>query len=177
MSNCLQTLKGISLDCGSSLGGVKKVWIGDWKTVMDEKPMPDETTGIIGSIANSGFKPFEFRRGTASMTSTLNVDETTGANFVSTEVALVFTKMDTQKRLEMAALAVGQLAVVVKDANDRYWFLGYDDYVSASAGGAETGTAKTDRNAYTITLKTESATFPYEIQSEGAEGLEDLVVD
>ena len=38
------------------------------------------------------------------MTSTLNVDETTGNNYVTTEVSLVFSKMETTKRIEMADL-------------------------------------------------------------------------
>ena len=95
------------------------------------------------------------------MTSTLNVDETAGINYVSTELSLVFTKMETAKRIEISALAQGHLAVIVKDSNNMYWYLGKDDYVSASAGSANTGTAKGDSNNYSITLKDESDTFPY----------------
>ena len=58
------------------------------------------------------------------MTSTLNVDETTGNNYVTTEVSLVFSKMETTKRIEMAGLAIGQFAIIVKDSNEKYWYLG-----------------------------------------------------
>lgn len=164
MAKCPQTLAGISLDCTTSQGGIKKVWIADINGLQpvldaeskDKVTFPDEAQ--LGS-----FKAYEFRRGTASMTSTLTRDETTGVNYVTTELSLVFTKQDTQKRIEMAALSIGQLACIVEDSNGVLWYLGWDDYVSASAGGAETGTAKGDRNAYTLTLKTESASFPYEV--------------
>lgn len=160
MANCPQTLAGITLDCTTSQGGIKKVWIADYN---DVEPTLSEQGDTIDMIDKSeSFKGFEFRRGTASMTHTLTADETTGVNYVTTELSLVFTKMDTKKRIEMAALSIGQLAVIVLDSNGVYWYLGYDDYVSASAGGGETGTAKGDRNAYTLTLKTESATYPYE---------------
>lgn len=97
------------------------------------------------------------------MTSTLTVDETAGTNYVTTEVSLVFTKMDTAKRIEVAGMAIGQLAVVVLDSNGHYWYVGYDDYVSSSAGTGQTGTAKSDSNAYNITLSADSESYPYEI--------------
>lgn len=167
MANCPQTLAGITLDCTTSQGGIKKVWIADYSA-----PKPELVDGKIAFDDASPFKGFEFRRGTASMTHTLTADETTGVNYVTTELSLVFTKMDTKKRIEMAALSIGQLAVIVLDSNGVYWYLGYDDYVSASAGGGETGTAKGDRNAYTLTLKTESATYPYEVEAQAVSGLE-----
>ena len=167
MANCPQTLSGITLDCASSQGGIKKIWIADYGTA--SATIMDEKVTDINDIAD--FKPYEFRRGTSTMTHTLTADETTGVNYVTTELSLVFTKMETTKRIEMAALSVGQLAVIVLDNNGKYWYLGIEDYVSASAGGGETGTAKGDRNAYTLTLKTESSTYPYEVDTNAVVGL------
>lgn len=176
MAICTQTLGGISLDCTTSQGGIKSVWIADYNAVKPSVAVvtPDEAeyngnteeykkvTGFTtGSL--DVFKKYEFRRGTANLTETHTADETTGNNFVTAELSLVFTKKDTAKRVEMAALSVGQLAVIVLDSNGKYWYMGIDDYVSASAGGSESGTAKSDRNAYTITLKTESNSYCYEV--------------
>lgn len=158
------TLKGILLDCSSSLGGIKKVWMTQYSDV--ESVTMDDTSQMIKTItlkSSKTWSPFEFRRGTSSMTSTLNVDESTGTNYVSTELNLIFTKMDTAKRIEVAGMAIGQLACVVLDSNGHYWYLGKDDYVSSSAGTGQTGTAKGDQNAYNITLSTESESYPYEI--------------
>lgn len=164
---CPLSITGITLDCQSSIGGIKEVYIttyGDFTPVLD-KP---ETmiTGLTQNIESetAKFKKYEFRKQTGSMTSTLNVDEVAGINYVSTELNLVFTKMETKKRLEISALAIGQLIVIVKDSNNKYWYLGYNDYVSATAGSANTGTAKGDSNNYSLTLKDESDTFPYEIE-------------
>lgn len=178
---CNQTLNGLGLSCDTSLGGIKEVYIANYADVV--KPEVDETSGDIKTIEmvelkdaegnpipdkdgknkTAKFMPFAFRKQTGSMTSTLNVDETNGVNYVSTELNLVFTKLETVKRVQMSALSQGQLAVIVKDSNNKYWYLGYDDYVSATAGTGETGTAKGDRNAYTITLRDESDTYPFEI--------------
>lgn len=161
------TLSGLSTDCSTSLGGIKRVWITQYSNVtavtVDE--LTDQITAItLGS--GGSWHQYEFRKNTGSLTSTLNVDETTGVNYVSNELALVFTKMETKKRAEIAAMSIGHLAVVVEDSNGLYWFLGKDDYVSASAGTGVTGTAKGDQNAYTITLSTDSESYPYELSAD-----------
>lgn len=164
MAYCNQTLAGISLDCTNSLGGIKTVYIANYGDVTEIEI--DEASGQITGVTMSGetkFKPYQFRKQTGSMTSTLNVDETAGINYVSTELSLVFTKMETAKRLEMTALAKAQLAVIVKDSNNKYWYLGKDDYVSSTAGSGNTGTAKGDSNNYSLTLTDESDTYPFEI--------------
>lgn len=183
MAYCIQTLKGIKLDCSHSLGGIKTVYIANYNDVTDieynaSSGNTGSTTGvtftgdtITGLTMASGatFQPYQFRKQTGSMTSTLTVDETAGVNYVSTELSLVFTKMETAKRIELSALSIGQLAVIVEDSNGTFWYLGKDDYVSVSAGGGQTGTAKGDGNNYTLTLRDESDTYPYEITKEAVE--------
>ena len=193
---CTQTLKGIILDCETSVGGIKEVYIAHYEDVkgvtvgstikLDSNPEAEPVTvdsnpeaepvtlpgDMITAIDAAGkFERYQFRKQTGSMTSTLNVDEVAGINYVSTELSLVFTKMETKKRVEIAALAVGQLAVIVKDGNNKFWFLGFDDYVSSTAGSGNTGTAKGDSNNYSITLKDESDSYPYEVHPSIIEAL------
>ena len=162
MAYCNQTLAGITLDCGNNKGGIKTVYITNFGDVKSY----EESEGVISGITmadSAKFKAYQFRKNTGSMTSTLTADETNGLNYVTTELSLVFTKMDTAKRVEMSALSLGQLAVIVLDSNGIYWYLTPDDYASASAGTGETGTAKGDRNAYTLTLSVENDSYPIEI--------------
>lgn len=195
MAYCIQTLKGITLDCSHSLGGIKTVYIANYNDVTDIQynASTGTTTGATGSTTGvtftgdtitgitmaSGavFKPYQFRKQTGSMTSTLTVDETAGVNYVSTELSLVFTKMETKKRIELSALSVGQLAVIVEDSNGTFWYLGKDDYVSVSAGGGQTGVAKGDGNNYTLTLRDESDTYPYEITKEAVDAVVEKTQD
>ena len=58
-----------------------------------------------------------------------------------------------------------------KDSNDKYWYLGYDDYVSSTAGGGTTGTNKGDGNNYTLTLTDQSETYPYEITEDAVDAV------
>lgn len=165
MAYCLQTLSGISLDCSQNMGGIKTVYIANFGDVTVTKGEGDKIESIT---MNDGakFRTYQFRRGTSSMTSELTADEVNGLNFVTTTINLVFTKQETAKRVEMSALSVAQLAVIVLDNNGIYWYVTPDDYASASAGTAETGTAKTDRNAYSLTLTTENMTYPLEIDAD-----------
>lgn len=179
---CTQLLKGITLDCEASVGGIKEVYIARYDDVdgqptvastitVGEEAKPLDGDMITAINAAGKFHKYAFRKQTGSMTSTLNVDETAGINYVSTELSLVFTKMETKKRVEIAAMALGQLAVIVKDGNNKFWYLGYNDYVSSSAGTGNTGTSKGDSNNYSITLKDESDSYPYEVHPSIVEAL------
>lgn len=168
LSTC-NTIKQFTLDrCEANLGGVKKVWLANY--VENAATIGDSgaTEGIVTDFA-SGVTWYEYpmRKNTASLTSTLNVGDE-GGTYVTTELAMVFSKMDTSKRLAMVALAKGEAMAIVKDANNKYWFLGKDNPLTASAGTGETGTGKADPNHYTVTLLDESEEYPHEVGADAA---------
>lgn len=161
MSCVSVTLSGLVQDCESSMGGIKKVWIAT------ENPKPTVSDGAInGFEQTTDWYEYNFKKNTGSFTSTLNVDVANGINYVSTELILQFNKMTTTKRIEMTGLAVNDMWVIVLDSNNTYWYLGYDEPVTANAGTSQTGTAKTDGNFYQITLSDEADTFPYEVMED-----------
>jgi hypothetical protein len=148
------------------MGGLRVVYIANHSDVTDFEVTDGQITAITMASGKT-FKTYSFRRNTASMTSTLSVDPANGTS-VATDVALSFLKQDTQKRLEISALSIGELVMLVTDANGRTWFLGKDMPVMASAGGAESGTAYTDGNKYTLTLQDNSKDYPYEVKTAPA---------
>ena len=161
---CSQTLNGIAADCQTNVGGVREVYIANYSDVSAIEV--DELSNMIKTITmadSAKFKKYAFKKNTSSMTSTLNVDPANGVNFVQTDLALVFAKQETVKRMEIAKLSLGELRVIVLDANGKYWFLGQEEFVSATAGTAETGVNRTDGNKYTITLTDYSSSYPYEV--------------
>lgn len=161
------TLSGISKTaCESNVGGIKVVYIALAEEVT--AITFDSGTTMVTGITMSGatkFKEYYFRKNTGSMTATLNTSDE-GANYITTELSLRFSKMETAKRLEMRALTLADFVVIVKDCNDKYWLLGNptnEEFVTASAGTGETGQNRDDSNAYTLTLGCESAEFPFEV--------------
>ena len=161
---CSQVLNGIAADCQTNVGGVREIYIANYSDVSAVEV--DEVSNMIKTITmadTAKFKKYAFKKNTSSMTSTLNVDPANGVNFVQTDLSLVFAKQETVKRMEIAKLSLGELRVIVLDANGKYWFLGQEEFVSATAGTAETGVNRTDGNKYTITLTDYSSSYPYEV--------------
>ena len=175
-----QTLAGLCKDCEGSVGGIVTVYAIPWSWVKSVS-VGTATTGtdidyqIITAITfdtavtAATFYEYQLRKNTGSMTSTLNVTDD-GNVYVSTELSLVFSKMETKKRIEMNALAVQDLAIIVKDANGKYWYLGETEPVNASAGEGATGTNRTDSNHYGITFTALSPDFPKEVAESALNG-------
>lgn len=170
MAYCIsQALAGISTDCNSNLGGIATVYIANFDDgifVIDEES--GATKGVVTDIKASGdtwdgkWYKYNFRTESSNFTSTLN-KTADGSNYVTTEIVLNFARMETQKRLEMNALALDEIAVVVKDNNGKYWAFGLDRPVSSSTGTGESGTAFGDANRYSITLVANDGKFAAEL--------------
>lgn len=159
------TLTGLNTICKeSSFGGIKEVLIAPYDDV--DSVAVDSSTNLLTPTMVSGkkFKQYKLLKSTGGLTSTLNTSETTTSYFTN-EVTLQFMKMETSKRMEIMALMMSACAVIVKDANGKYWYLGKDNYVECSAGSATTGTAASDANHYELTLSDTSAELPYEVDA------------
>ena len=160
MANCTSyTLSGLNAGCKDSVGGVAKVWLADFSEV---SWTIDSTSHLATPDATTAFKAYNLRRGEASMTSTLTVNDNAGSYF-TTEIAMNFLKMENPKRFEVMAMLMGQCTGIVKDRNGHYWAIGIENPLEGSAGTGETGTAASDANQYTVTISVDDAELPREI--------------
>ena len=168
--SCTQTLSGLAKDCSANMGGIVEVLIA----LFDDVTEITITDGVISAItmaSSKKFKKYNFAKNTGNLTSTYTMDNASGVKYVTSDLLLQFNRMETTKRVEIAALALADLVVIVKDANGKYWYLGKDEPVNASAGDGQTGTARSDANRYTITLQDESLEMPYEVSDTIIAGL------
>ena len=161
---CSQTLAGLANDCAASMGGIVEVLIANAVDVT-AVTVTDNKISAITLASTKYFHKYGFARNTGSLSSNYTIDETTGARFVASDLVLQFNRMETTKRVEISALAQGELVVIVKDANGLYWYLGKDAPVKATAGDGLTGTARADRNGYSITLQDNSLEMPFEVNA------------
>ena len=166
---CNQTLSGLVRDCAPSMGGIVEVYAAN-KDEIGAITIADDKVSAI-TTGNGKFKKYCFARNTGSMTSNYQISPENGTRFVATDLVLVFNRMETTKRVEMTALAQNDLVLIVKDANGKYWLLGKDEPVRATAGDGQTGTARADRNGYSITLQDNSPEMPYEVDESIVAGL------
>ena len=188
MSICSQTLSGYNYSrCeDSGNGGVKEVYIALREDIANVAGAAYDgavtiTDGAISAInlATTGTTPFhrfKFKRESTSMTSTAEVNDN-GSSSWSTEVAIVFPRMNTAKRTSMMQLFLADTVVIIRDANDEYHYLGLDYAVNASAGGAETGTALGDANQYTLTLTDIAYQVPFLLNATAITALANMVDD
>lgn len=172
--SCFNLTQGIAADCATSLGGIKKVYFmsNDVTYGLGTTVDADKVDSITGATAENTFV-FNFRKNTGSMTSTVTTVEG-GGSYISTEVALQFSKMEAQKRMAINGLLKSQVKAVVVDSNGIAWALGYDEPLEATAGGGATGQNKSDLNNYNITMTDESMDFPRVLTAAALAELEAL---
>ena len=159
---CSQTLAGIARDCAANMGGIKRVLLANRADVASITL----TSGKVSAITMESSKKFyeyNFKPGTSSMTSNWQVNRENGVKYVQTDLVMVFNRMETTKRVEVEAMAQADLYAIVEDNNGLYWLLGLDNPLELSAGDGPTGTARTDRNGYSVTLQDDSKGLPTEI--------------
>lgn len=158
------------------MGGIKRVLVANADDIAGITFTDDIITAISMVAAgtppvSATFKEYYFRPGTGSMTSEYQVDEAAGTQYVQTLLSLAFSRMETSKRLEITALAIADCVAIVEDNNGKYWYLGFNNPLHLNAGGGESGTARSDRNGYTITLQDDSIELPFEVTSSIISGL------
>ena len=166
---CPQTLNGIARDCQSSMGGIRRVLMANFDDVT-----VTVTDGIISAIAMAGsakFKEYLFRRNTGSLTSAYQLSDT-GNNGVQSDLLMVFTRLETTKRVEVEALAHAEAVAIVEDCNGKFWYLGKDEPLAIADGtNAATGTARADLNGYNVALQDHSLELPLEVDATIIAGL------
>lgn len=160
-------LKGLAVECDTSLAGIEVAYIGEkdnFEVAIDKDTMT--VTGITGSTETGKLYAYHFNRQTGSLNSEMTRNDANGSFYYTNTVALQFTKMEAKKSAEIAALAKAHSIVVVKDLNGQYWVVGADTYATASADTAQSGQSVDDLNGYNITLDSMSAYKPLSISYE-----------
>lgn len=168
--SCSQTLAGIARDCAANMGGIKRVLLANQADVVTITETSNEVTTITMDSGKK-FKEYNFRPGTGSLSSNWQVNAENGVAYVQTDLVMVFNRMETSKRVEIIAIAQADLYAIVEDMNGKYWLLGQSEGVNISAGDGLSGTARTDRNGYSVTLQDNSPGLPPEVDSSIIAGL------
>lgn len=167
---CNQTLSGIARDCLNSMGGIKNAYLANKSDVTAITLTAGKITAITMATSKK-FKHYSFIRNNGSMSSNYAINRDNGSQYVATDLVLPFSRMETAKRVEIVAIAQGELVGIVEDNNGVFWFLGYDEPLMMTAGDGLTGTARADRNGYSVTLQDNSQELPYEVDADIISGL------
>jgi hypothetical protein len=159
-----EALEGIVKSCDNNSGGIYKVWINQ----QDEIDQVDVNTTLgwtidqITLVTPTLFTEFEIRRNTGSYTEEAAIDLVNGSSYYTQTVTLMFHRRDQSKSQAIKVLGAGQqyLAVIVQDANGKYWYFPYMQLTAAAEGS---GTARADGSKYSVTLTAENEFLAYEV--------------
>lgn len=169
---CSQTLSGIPRDCEPNAGGIKEIFIAN---ADDVTAVTLDSTGaeISGITMASGkkFKKFYFKPGQAGVTFSGVFNEAGEYAGEDGVLTMNFGRMDTTKRVQVAALSMSELVVIYKDMNGKNWYLGYDAPVLRNGGDSTPGQAHTDFNHYGIQLHSQDNQLPFELDDTTLAGV------
>jgi hypothetical protein len=159
-----EALEGIVKSCDNNSGGIYKVWINQQDEI-DEITLDPTLTWTIDSITlvtPTDFTGFEIRRNTGSYTEEAAIDLVNGSSYYTQTITLMFHRRDQSKSQAIKVLGAGQqyLAVIIQDANEKYWYFPYMQLTGAAEGS---GTARADGSKYSVTLTAENEFLAYEV--------------
>lgn len=164
---CTQTLSGLTRDCLNNMGGIIEVYIAnadDVASVTFSGGGDEEVTGI-SMAGGAKFHRYTLRRNSGSLTSNITADAVNGITFVTNDILMQFSRMETTKRVEIMALVQADTIAMVKDANGIVWLVGDADHPLNIGDGSlgQTGQASSDRNGYDVHLTNEQPHLPYQV--------------
>lgn len=150
MSCLLNT--GYELGCRDSLGGVKKVFIGNFDSGQTYTFNADNIiTAFAGSTVS--YYTFEQEMETAEFNQEGQYSTENGTVFFDQQLTLTFHKNDADLRNQLLVLSQANMSVIVEDQRGEYWLMGIRNGVRAISGSMNTGKAYGDLNGFVITLQ------------------------
>lgn len=166
MAYCSQVLNGIGLDCSSSIGGIRAIYLANRADVNEMPIVTDSGSWMVDSIdmPGQGFQKYEVRKNSqSSMSWSKGGDDSAGTMVITTTIQGTFAQMTPDKMAELNAIFKGQFIAIVEDRNGNCWvpITPQDDYMAASAGEGTTGSTATDANQLSFTLTGEANHTPY----------------
>jgi hypothetical protein len=161
MAICNALSAGLDKSCDNNAGGVNKIYVTDFDNVafsgitIGAATSPQTGDWVDAITMTSGdFYEVKTNKNVCNFTETVAVDLANGTTYFNQIVTLELSKRETTKRTFIDKLIAGQkqLRLIVLDSNGNYWLFGYTEgaYVTAIEGGS--GTAKADKNGYTVTF-------------------------
>ena len=159
---CTRTLSGIANACKSDLGGILEAYFTDAANV-SAVTVSGGSVSTFALTSGSKLYTYQFDENVSNWTSTRSVNNNIGV--YNAVINLQFKSLDADKNVEVSALAEGHTVGIIKNRAGKYFYFGYDGYLTSNdSASAESGTNYDDFNGYNLVLNGQSAYFPFEIE-------------
>jgi len=150
--------EGIARGCRDNAGGVYQFYIASYPaglSVSKTSPSGETYEEIVDIDTDSSptiFYEFIPNKNSSEFTETYQVSLENGTVGYEQKATMVFSKMEADKANQIKMLATGDVLVIIKDKNGRYFLMGENEGAQLSGGNAGTGKALTDLNGYSLEL-------------------------
>jgi hypothetical protein len=146
---------GYVLGC-SSIGGVEKVWIGEY---VDNVVYAQNTCGVITGITTTGLTVYSFEQDIehAGLIQAGSYSRENGTVFYESTLSIKLIGLDCEVRNRMVELGRAPLFAVIKSNAGDYYYCGLESSGRASAGEANVGTLLGDMNGLSQSISWKSA--------------------
>lgn len=163
------TLEDIVKTCDNNIGGITAVYVNDMDNIT--AVTESEATWLVTAITQSArFQTFQFNRNVGNYTEDASIDFTNQSSFITATINLILHRRESAKSRALKILGEGQrdLAIIVLDANGKYW---YFPYSRLSTVGEGSGTTKADGTKYSVAFIAENEYLAKEVDSTIISGL------
>lgn len=141
---------GRIVDCKDSVGGIKAVYIGNYKDMVSQTAWAAASNDTVTVIDTQTFYEFELRPELSSLTVNYQSDPNSGTTFFEQALSLTFQKLDATDIADIRALCQGRPNIWVLDNNDNAWLVGAEHGCNVTGGSIQTGTAFGDLTGFTL---------------------------
>lgn len=150
---------GYVLGC-STIGGVEKVWIGEF---VDNVVVAQDSCGIITGITTTGLTVYQFEQDIehAGLTQTGQFSRENGTVFYESTLSIKLIELDCNVRNRLVELGRAPLFAIVKSNSGSYYYCGLETSGRASAAEAGLGVALGDMNGVALSVMWKSANGVY----------------
>lgn len=178
MSKCTTTytLTSVAEDCLLSKGGITELYVTKFNELEEGFYIADGEDFTVdaekmGTVYQIFVRPNQTQYTTEYQSETAN-----GLPVYSTTLSFNMMRMNKEKRIEVMALLSNEIAVMVRDKNGEYHFIGAFASCEAVDGTvASTGLSKADINQYSVNLKCEEAFLPIILKDTEAEAIKNKI--
>lgn len=171
--SCVQSLTGLIDDCSANfIGGAnRQIYLisrqGGSKLTLTEGVVSQiEVSG--SAITSSDVKGYDFRKNSASLTSTL---QTGDVEYFESAISGTFAGLSVEKFAELSEVLKEAVIVIIADNNGNAWIIGGENGADVTNLVATTGTAKTDASQIECTFTAYEGHLPYALSSSLVESL------
>jgi hypothetical protein len=146
---------GYVLGC-SSIGGVEKIWLGEY---VDNVDASFDAQGVITGITTTGLTVYSFEQDieTAGLVQTGNYSRENGTVFYESLLSMKLFGLDATVRQRMVEIGRAPLFAVIKSNAGDYYYCGLESSGRAQAGEANLGQLLGDMNGLNQTISWKSA--------------------